>query len=162
MANAVMDKLGVSDAGAKVQQEIERRVSDTKGQLDRLRTDIERKRSVAVGSLKDEASGRAFGASETALSTASKLIERVHAISPLKIDAVRARTKRLASCAKYYGRKREEISTPPIAEYDELNVKKVNAALEGLSFYELQKVRAYEAANKNRVTVLREVDRLMA
>lgn len=49
----------------------------------------------------------------------------------------------------------------PIADYDTLNVKQANAALVGLSAAELQRVRAHEAAGKGRVTVLREIDRLL-
>lgn len=49
----------------------------------------------------------------------------------------------------------------PIENYDELNVREVTASLAGLTNDELETVRAYEAANKNRVTVLREIDTLL-
>ncbi len=162
MANMLMEKIGGTDAGVKVQQELERRVEETRDRVDALRVEMDRRKSVAVGSVKDEAASRAFTASETALSTASSLLGRIHSASPLKIDAVKARTRRLASCAKGMARRRDAIAAPPIEGYDALNVKKVNASLEGLSFYDLRKVAAYEVANKNRVTVLREIERLTA
>ena len=51
-------------------------------------------------------------------------------------------------------------ATLPIDGYDELSVKKVVAALDAGSFNAetLQVIRAYEVANKNRVTLLREMD----
>lgn len=42
--------------------------------------------------------------------------------------------------------------------YDELSVKDITAGLDKLEAASLEKVREYEAANKNRVTVLREID----
>ena len=42
--------------------------------------------------------------------------------------------------------------------YDELSVKDITAGLDKLDIETLEKVRVYEAANKNRVTVLREID----
>lgn len=42
--------------------------------------------------------------------------------------------------------------------YDELSVKDITAGLDKLEMETLEKVRVYEAANKNRVTVLREID----
>jgi TolA-binding protein len=49
----------------------------------------------------------------------------------------------------------------PIANYAELNVREVNAALEGLSMDELALIKAYELTHENRVTVLRELERRM-
>ena len=42
--------------------------------------------------------------------------------------------------------------------YDELSVKDITAELDKMELMKLQLVREYEAANKNRVTVLREID----
>ncbi|MCB9760878.1 MAG: hypothetical protein H6739_13655 [Alphaproteobacteria bacterium] len=53
----------------------------------------------------------------------------------------------------------EATTRPPIRDYDDLNVKKVGQAVEGLDRVELLRVRRYEVAHKNRVTVLRAVDR---
>ncbi|CAN5837875.1 hypothetical protein BH23ACT11_BH23ACT11_20770 [soil metagenome] len=46
----------------------------------------------------------------------------------------------------------------PIEGYDDLNVEQTNIKLEGLSESELQRVREYEAQNKNRRTVLDRID----
>lgn len=51
---------------------------------------------------------------------------------------------------------------PPLEGYDELNVRKVADLLETLDPEQLKRVREYEAATKNRVTVLRAVDKLLA
>ncbi|CAN5608113.1 hypothetical protein BH24ACT21_BH24ACT21_12290 [soil metagenome] len=47
----------------------------------------------------------------------------------------------------------------PIAGYDELNVEEVGKAIDNLSAQELQEVREYEKANKNRETVIGQIDR---
>ena len=45
------------------------------------------------------------------------------------------------------------------ADYDELTVDEISARLEGLSTEELQKVREYEKQNKNRETLIEQIDR---
>jgi F0F1-type ATP synthase membrane subunit b/b' len=47
----------------------------------------------------------------------------------------------------------------PIADYDSLTVKEINAKLDGLSIDELAKIQTYEAAHANRVTIMREMER---
>src|SRR5215218_1910379 len=47
----------------------------------------------------------------------------------------------------------------PIEGYDELTVEEVSARLEALSTEELREVRDYEERNKNRETVLEQLDR---
>ena len=47
----------------------------------------------------------------------------------------------------------------PIEGYDELNVEEVSARLDGLSAEELREVRDYEERNKNRETLLEQLDR---
>jgi hypothetical protein len=46
----------------------------------------------------------------------------------------------------------------PIGDYDSLNVENVTSKLEGLSVEEMRRVRDYEAQNKNRSTMLKEID----
>ncbi len=46
-----------------------------------------------------------------------------------------------------------------ISGYDELNVEEVGNSLENLSAQELREVREYEKANKNRETVIGQIDR---
>lgn len=52
-----------------------------------------------------------------------------------------------------------ELARPPIPRYDELNVKQVQEALDGLSRWEVAKVRSYELQHKARKTVLAACDR---
>jgi hypothetical protein len=47
----------------------------------------------------------------------------------------------------------------PIESYDELTVEEVSARLDALSAEELREVRDYEERNKNRDTVLEQLDR---
>ena len=47
----------------------------------------------------------------------------------------------------------------PIEGYDELTVEEVSARLDALSIEDLREVRDYEERNKNRVTVLEQLDR---
>ena len=47
----------------------------------------------------------------------------------------------------------------PISGYDDLNVEEVGKSLDNLSAQELREVRQYEKANKNRETVIGQIDR---
>ena len=47
----------------------------------------------------------------------------------------------------------------PIEGYDELNVNEISGRLEGLSEEELRRVRDYEKRNKNRDTLVEQLDR---
>ncbi len=53
-------------------------------------------------------------------------------------------------------------SEVPIEGYDELNVEEIAARLEGLSDEEVGRVREYERRNKNRATLLEQIDRRAA
>jgi hypothetical protein len=46
----------------------------------------------------------------------------------------------------------------PIEGYDDMNVEQINGKLDSLSEAELQRVREYEAQNKNRTTILDQID----
>jgi hypothetical protein len=50
---------------------------------------------------------------------------------------------------------------PPIDGYDEMNVEEIKEQLDGLSDAELVRVRNYELRNKNRQTLIAEMDRRM-
>ena len=50
----------------------------------------------------------------------------------------------------------------PFADYDEMTAKEVTDKLGELNVAELKVARAYEAGTKNRVTVLRHIDELLA
>jgi hypothetical protein len=69
------------------------------------------------------------------------------------------------SSARTVGARPEESSTRsstgddlPISDYDSLNVEEVTSKLEGLSVEEKRRVRDYEAQNKNRSSMLKEID----
>jgi hypothetical protein len=47
----------------------------------------------------------------------------------------------------------------PIAGYDDMNVEELSAKLEGLSEDQLKRVREYEKRNKNRDTLIEQIDR---
>jgi hypothetical protein len=51
---------------------------------------------------------------------------------------------------------------PPIEGYDSLNVEQISNRLEGLSVEELEQLRRYEAANKDRSTLYRRIDNMIA
>jgi hypothetical protein len=46
-------------------------------------------------------------------------------------------------------------------DYDELSVAEVSRKLEGLSVYQLRKIREYEKQNKNREALIEQIDRKM-
>ncbi len=56
----------------------------------------------------------------------------------------------------------EFAEEPPWPGYDALNVQQVIERLPALEPHDLRSLRAYELAHKNRITVLREIDRLLA
>jgi hypothetical protein len=47
----------------------------------------------------------------------------------------------------------------PIPNYDELNVEEVSKVLDGLTAAEIREVREYEKRNKNRETLIEQLDR---
>jgi hypothetical protein len=47
----------------------------------------------------------------------------------------------------------------PIAGYDEMNVAEISGRLDGLSEEQLRRVRDYEKRNKNRDTLIEQIDR---
>jgi hypothetical protein len=58
-----------------------------------------------------------------------------------------------------YAKEGIEDARFPIGGYDELTVEEVNARLSSLSAEELREVRDYEERNKNRETILEQLDR---
>ncbi len=52
--------------------------------------------------------------------------------------------------------------TLPIANFDDLSIKKVLPFLDGLAVIDLRALRVYEVAHKNRVTLLKELDERIA
>jgi hypothetical protein len=58
--------------------------------------------------------------------------------------------------------RRAAAQGPPIEGYDSLTVEQISNRLEGLSVEELEQLRRYEAANKDRSTLHRRIDNLIA
>ncbi len=54
---------------------------------------------------------------------------------------------------------REDTEGPPIEGYDSLNVKQVSQKLKELNVEEIERLRDYEARNKNRRTLMERLDR---
>jgi len=143
----------------KIREGLETRKNAIVDRTRQIKTDLDRRRNRAVGKLRDNSLDRIYNVSEQALLTAATVVEKAGKVT--HVDALEGRAERLRDRANELEDARTGLQRPAIENYDELNVKKVNAQLDGLSTYELEKLRAYEAANKNRVTVLREVDRLL-
>jgi hypothetical protein len=49
----------------------------------------------------------------------------------------------------------------PIASYDELNVEEIAQRIDGLTAAEIREVREYEKRNKNRETLIEQLDRVL-
>ncbi len=140
---------------------IEQNISDTKGRIreiqqdltrraGELREDLWRRQQLASGKLRDESLLTAYGIKRAAFGQAAELLHKIPSLDqPAQQFRAIAEEAQAAEAA---------LAKPPIADYDELNVKQVTDALEALDAWGLQKVRTYEEQNKGRVTVLRAVD----
>ncbi len=58
--------------------------------------------------------------------------------------------------------RRAAAQGPPLEGYDSLNVEQISSRLEGLSVEALEQLRCYETANKDRSTLHRRIDNLIA
>ena len=101
--------------------------------------------------LRDVSLTRLYEAGANTLSKAAQWLD--------KLPGAQDGAEQLREAAQASEQAGAAVQRPPIADYDELNVRQVEDALEGLSAYELEKVRRYEEANKDRVTVYRAIDR---
>ncbi|MEZ4836739.1 MAG: phasin family protein [Caldilineaceae bacterium] len=84
----------------------------------------------------------------------SKLSAEIEALSK-KIDA------QLAAKDEVTIQVEGEMMIVPIAGYAEMTAKEVVALLDGLEMSDLIAIKAFEEGNQGRVTILREVDRLL-
>lgn len=119
-----------------------------------MRKEIERRSTMAAGRARDVSLERVYEAGASGLSTAADLLDRVVRDRP-EVEQLRQRAAATENA-------RDALYRPPIAGYDQLTVAEVGAALSGLSVYQIDKIRRYEVANKNRVTLLREIDEYLA
>jgi hypothetical protein len=90
-----------------------------------------------------EGTQRAAGSAQEGARTLSETAAGV-------VDATAAATRSAAETA---------AGQPPIAGYDEMNVGEITDRLDGLSEAELRRVRNYEQGNKNRETLIAQIDR---
>jgi hypothetical protein len=78
------------------------------------------------------------------------------------VESVEPRETRGVTEAVEPAGERTEVQTGegdlPLADYDSLNVREVSERLEEFSVEEVKQLRRYEAANKNRSTLLRRFD----
>lgn len=100
--------------------------------------------------IRDISLSRAYGLGAVALGQIAEVGQRVPLVGD-RVSTLKARAAALERAG-------QAMLAPPIKDYDELNVKQVIENLEGLTRYELEKVRRYEVDHKDRVTVLRDVD----
>ncbi len=121
---------------------------DIKARAGRLRTEVE----VKQGELKDQSFKVVLEFSESALNTVAEVVDKVaeEPATQLRKGVERIRTQQKA------------LVTPPVEDYDSLNVKVITAKMGDLGAYDLKKIANYERAHKNRKTILREVDRRLA
>lgn len=154
MADSILKRL---KAPAKSLQELQQAVQkggdDVVQRSAQWKKEFGERTSVMAGTLRDASLTRIYGVGATTLERAAQWGDAVPVLG--------GQAAKLRESAQALEGARQDVQRPPIADYDELNVKQVNQALEGLSTYELEKVRSYEAANKDRVTVLRAVDSLL-
>jgi hypothetical protein len=120
----------------------------------RLRRELESRSVEVTGQLKDASLTTLYEVGSTTLSTAAQWGE--------KLPVLENESRLLRDKAAALEAARQEVQRPGVALYDELNVKQILEALDGLSTYELRKLSRYEEANKNRVTILREVERRLS
>jgi gas vesicle protein len=90
-----------------------------------------------------EGTQRAAGSAQEGARTISETAAGV-------VDTTAAATRSAAETA---------AGQPPIAGYDEMNVGEITDRLDGLSEAELRRVRNYEQGNKNRETLIAQIDR---
>ncbi|MFU8805935.1 MAG: hypothetical protein ACNA8W_19135 [Bradymonadaceae bacterium] len=127
------------------------RLTELQNNLVHKGQELENKSTVVTGRWRDASLTTIYELGATTLSTAAQWTD--------KVPGLRTGAKSLRERAEALHVAGASVQQPPIANYDELNVRQIGEALEGLSAYELDKVRRYEEAHKNRVTILRGVER---
>ena len=126
-----------------------------------LRSDIERRRDLTVGRLRTQSLDRLYDLGALTFTNVADLIARLQDMTPIRIGLLDQGADELRSRAEGFTSARQALQHPAIENYDALNVASVNGALAALNAYDLDVVYKYEMANKNRVTVLREIERLL-
>jgi len=101
-----------------------------------------------------EGAQRAAGSAQEQARVGSQAVTDVVGIAA---DTTRANTDITADAA----RDTADIAAgrPPIEGYNEMNVEEITSRLDGLSEAELRRTRNYEQGNKNRETLIAQIDR---
>ena len=129
------------------------RIEELQQGLVTKREELEKRSTKTAGRLKDASLTTIYEFGANTLGRAAELSEGVPVVGG-RADGLRKQAESLKEASA-------KVQRPPIEGYDDLNVQEVSQALEGLNAYELEKVRRYEEANKDRVTVIRAIDSLI-
>jgi hypothetical protein len=92
----------------------------------------------------------------------TEIVEQLDSLSVDELQRVRAyeqQTKDRGTLLEQIDRKMMVATGVPIRDYDNLNVGEIVEQLDNLSAEELQAVRAYEQQNKDRETLLEQIER---
>lgn len=126
---------------------------DLTDRLDALRRTAVRKAQLVAGESRARGLGAVYAATATALDAAATAAKTLPGASGF--------AQTLETRAQEATARGAELTQPPIANYDELNVKEVCAQLDELDAWQLTQVKRYEEAHKQRKTVLGAVGRLL-
>lgn len=146
-----------------VQQRVLQTVEEAQGTLRKraslVRRDLERRQQIALGRALDGQRTKLYTLKGKALVRVNTLVELASDVSPLGQQTLQAGQQALAVKLEQTQAQLERIAHPSIEDYDSLNVKQVNAKLDEIEdYYELSKIKSYEVAHKDRVTVLRTIE----
>ena len=142
--NAILERLG------KGREEIQERIEDQIGALQERQRQLKERGERAVSEGRDRFRALEAGALEQAL----ELLVRAND----KLDAAVLKRGEEALEELLVSVRAGQASTLPIEGFDELSIKKIKPHFEAMSVVDLKSIRAYEASNKNRVTLLRAID----
>ena len=147
----------------RVRQNVEEAQSTFFKRAHDVRRDLERRQQITLGRALDDQRVKLYTLQSKALERVNTLVERASAVAPVGQQALQASQRALAERLEQTQDQLESVERPSIEDYDSLNVKQIKAKIEGIEdYYELSKIKRYEAANKDRVTVLRSVDQKLA
>ena len=101
-----------------------------------------------------EGTQRAAGSAQEQARVGSQAVSDV-------VDIAASTTQATTDIAADATRESADIAAgrPPFSDYDEMNVEEITEQLDSLSEAELRRTRNYEQGNKNRQTLLTEMDR---
>ena len=155
MRNTILSDERIDELREQFRQkrdELQQKGKQARDRTEEVVQDLQTRSTILAGQLRDGSLSTGYEVGANTLSRAAELLEDAGVSK--RADSLRERAQNLQEAG-------DAVERPPIDDYDELNVHQVNDALDGLSPWELEKVRRYETANKDRVTVLREVKRLL-